>query len=103
MEETKTTQTIEIPEGFKYVLDRGEFEYRRAISNAAFMLDKNLDNIDYLETDLHKRLQNRAEETFLQRELYMLGVLSNILNTNNDIPIEFEFSENNKEVKIIRK
>lgn len=46
-----------IPSKFRYVLDRVYFEYKTAIDNLAFMLDKNSDNPEFLNSETYKRLQ----------------------------------------------
>ena len=51
---------IMIPSKFRYVLDRVFFEYKTAIDNLAFMLDKNSDNPEFLNSETYKRLQEEC-------------------------------------------
>ena len=73
-------QEIQVPENFKYVLDRGAFEYRRASSNLAFMLEKHASDPDgsFMDSSLYGWLKQRAIDTRVQQDLLLYGVLVNL-------------------------
>ncbi len=90
---------ISVPDNYKYVLDRGQFEYTRSLNNVVFMLNEHIkDNDDaYLDSDLHKTLQKRVETTLIQKEDYMIGVLYNMFDDlNKNIPKEYFFEDENR-------
>ncbi len=90
-------QKINIEDNFKYLMDRGEFEYTKAIQNVAFMADKHIKDVNdsYLKSDLHLRLTERAEETRLHHQLYARGTVAHIFEGRN-IPDKYRFNEKNK-------
>jgi len=84
----------EVPAEMKYVLDRGGFEYGRAIGNVSFMLSQHLDDTDdsFLDTALFVHIQERAEEAAMQNSLIGENVAS-VLTENR--ARKFRFIDDN--------
>lgn len=70
-------KTLVVPDTYKYVIDRVIYEINIRAKNLAFMLDKNLDNPDFLNTDLCRRLEDELVDAYLNRWI----VLSSICDT----------------------
>ena len=69
-------KTVEIPIKYKYVIDRIIFEMNIQAKNLAFMLHRNLDNPDFLNSELHERLDFELVDTYLNRWV-VLGAIFN--------------------------
>ena len=65
----------DVPERYQYVINRGTFELSKAASNIAFMLDKHLDDPDWLDSELYKQLEQRLFETSINNWVYTNGAL----------------------------
>lgn len=80
-------KTLVIPDAYKYVVDRAIYEMNMRTKNLAFMLDKNLDNPEFLNSDLYKRLEDDAIDSYINRWV----ILNTILNTLG-VPIDASLS-----------
>lgn len=60
----------DVPECYQYVINRGTFELSKAASNIAFMLDKHLDDPDWLDSELYQQLEHRLFETSINNWVY---------------------------------
>ena len=91
------TEKMDVPENFKYVLDRGSFEYNRAVSNASFLADAHLSDKDasFLDGELFKRVMRRAEDACAQEFMFRFGTLLNLF-PEDECPREYWFSDNNR-------
>ena len=91
---------IRVPEEYRYVLDRGDFEYIRSTQNLAFMLDKHLgdDNADFLTNDLYKRLRERVNEAYVQKLSYTNAIAYKLLVEDRqlDFPKAFSYANENR-------
>ena len=58
-------KTLVIPDMYKYIIDRIIYEMNMATKNLAFMLDKNLDNPEFLDSDLYKRLEDDVIDSYI--------------------------------------
>lgn len=91
---------ILVPEQYRYVLDRGDFELIRSTQNLAFMISQHLadDNIDFLSSDLFNRLRKRAEETYMQRMEYVVSIAYKLLTEDRsmELPGTFSYANENR-------
>jgi len=92
---------IDVPESYKYVLDRGFFEFTKACSNVSFFLSKHLDSADALDSDIFRRLMDRAVDACVQNNIFQLGVAVNLFTENLDsgelrVPEKYEFTDDNQ-------
>lgn len=78
---------IEIPETYKNVLERNDFECSRAVSNAAFLLSGHLEDKDasYLDSDEWKHMEEKIDDVFCERELTYQAIIY-MLNGEDDFP-----------------
>ena len=92
-------QTIQVPEAYKYVLDRGMFEYSRALSNVSFMLDKHINDKDdsFMDDPLYVRLKERALETIVQRDEFLRGTIYNLFDEGQE-PKMYWCDDDNKTI-----
>ena len=60
-------KTTEIPSNYKYMIDRALYDINMRAKNLAFMLDKNLDNPEFLNSDLYKRLEDDLVDMYINR------------------------------------
>ena len=95
--------TIEVPEQFKYVLDRGWFEHTKACSNVSFLLSQHSEdkNTDVLDSMLFKQLLDRAVDAGIQNANLQLGTIVNMFNENVEdenlhIPMNYRFQDENR-------
>jgi hypothetical protein len=101
MENQKLKSTL-VPEQFKYVIDRVNFEKSRSISNLVFMLNKHIDDTnpnEFINSELFNRLLNRCIETHLNSISAQYGVLYNLGIKNIDnAAIQYDKDENVYEI-----
>lgn len=81
--------TVEIPVKYKFVIDRLLYEINIRSKNLAFMLHKNLDNPEFLETELYARLENELIDVLLNRWVMLDSIFNNL-----NIPVESTISMN---------
>lgn len=81
--------TVEIPVKYKFVIDRLLYEINIRSKNLAFMLHKNLDNPEFLETELYARLENELIDVLLNRWVMLDSIFNNL-----NIPAESTISMN---------
>lgn len=93
---------IEIPEEYKYILDRYGFECLRAVGNASFMLYKHINDKDasYLESDEWKKLVDKTENAYDENELTIQAVIYK-LTGGYDIPKWFRIGRENEDLYYI--
>ena len=72
-------KSVELSENIKYSLDRASFEVQRSISSLVFMMNRNLDNPDFFNSSVYKRLSDRILETYI----YYWEVTNEMLNRLN--------------------
>ena len=83
--------SVNIPEKLHYVLERGDFESRRAISSIAFMLDKHVDDPEWLDSaEFHTLVENAVDRT-LYTYVYSVGTLGVLLG-ENDVPTHYLYN-----------
>ena len=82
--------TVEIPVKYKFVIDRLLYEINIRSKNLAFMLHKNLDNPEFLDTELYARLENELIDVLLNRWVMIDSIFNNL-----NIPVESTISMNN--------
>ena len=94
-------KTIKIDQNYKYILDRGRFEQLRATGNVAFMINKHLNDQDssFLDSELFRRIEHRAEETTMQRSALGYGVACSVINegkkeTELIAPLKWDYNKN---------
>lgn len=58
-------KAVNIPHKYKYIIDRIYFEYTRSVENLSFMLDKNLNNTEFLTSSVYVRLEKEVEEAMI--------------------------------------
>lgn len=81
--------TVEIPVKYKFVIDRLLYEINIRSKNLAFMLHKNLDNPEFLDTELYARLENELIDVLLNRWVMLDSIFNNL-----NIPVESTISMN---------
>lgn len=81
--------TVEIPIKYKFVIDRLIYEINIRSKNLAFMLHKNLDNPEFLDTELYARLENELIDVLLNRWVMLDSIFNNL-----NIPAESTISMN---------
>ena len=62
---------IDVPEAYRYMVDRVAFEYERSVSNLSFLLENNLHNPEIIDSELFTKLERRAQEKSLQKGIYL--------------------------------
>lgn len=82
-------KTAEIPIEYKYVIDRAYFEINRKTKTLAFMLDKNLDNPEFLNSDLCKKLENDIVDAFINKWIIFTSIL-NTINVPDEAQIDMD-------------
>lgn len=91
---------IRVPDEYRYVLDRGVFEYIRSAQNLAFMLNKHLgdNNTDFLTSDLYKRLRERVNEAYVQQLSYTNAIAYKLIVEDRqlDLPKVFSYANENR-------
>lgn len=98
---------IEVPPKYKYVIDRGTFEFSRAIGNVAFLLDQHIEDADdsFLNSDIFKKRLNRAIEANVQSYSYGLGTVVNLISQNSEddlhIPAQWQFYDDNNVLRYV--
>lgn len=60
-------KTVVVSRKYKYVLDRVFYEVNMNTRNLAFMLNKNLNNPDFLKSDLYSRMTEDTIDAFLNK------------------------------------
>ncbi len=92
---------IDIEGGYKYVIDRAAFEAVRSLSNAAFMINRHINDPDasYLESGLHNRLTERAVNTLLNKDMTLAGAACAVIGPGRDgeyhLPKRYSFVDDN--------
>lgn len=81
--------TVEIPVKYKFVIDRLLYEINIRSKNLAFMIHKNLDNPEFLDTELYARLENELIDVLLNRWVMLDSIFNNL-----NIPVESTISMN---------
>ena len=78
--------------GYVRALQRANFEFERARSNVAFLINAhaNDDNADFLESDFFKRIENLAVEKREQQKEFCLGVA--VITTGDDRIRDYQYS-----------
>lgn len=71
-------KTLVIPDTYKYVVDRVIYEMNMRTKNLAFMLDKNLDNPEFLNSDLYKRLEDDIIDAYINRWVILNSIYSTL-------------------------
>lgn len=71
-------KTVEVPVNYKYVIDRVIFEMNIQAKNLAFMLHRNLDNPDFLNSELYERLDFELVDTFLNRWVVLEAIFNEV-------------------------
>lgn len=70
---------IKLSDEFHYVLERYRYESNRHISNLSFMLSKNINNPDFLNSEQYQAMLQKATDSILEKQAYDYGVvLSNL-------------------------
>ena len=89
-------RSIQVPEIFKYVLDRGDFEYGRSMTNLSFMIDKHINDSDasFMDDPIYERLKDRALKMHIQRDEYLRGVIYNLFEDGKE-PREYWCEDDN--------
>lgn len=64
-EDKENYKAVKIPHKYKYIIDRIYFEYTRSVENLSFMLGKNLNNLEFLESSVYVRLEKEVEEAMI--------------------------------------
>ena len=82
-------KVINFSEDVKYIVDKFEFESSGLIKNIAFMLDRNLDNVDFLESEILKRLESQHIEALSNTWLITIGLLDRY-----NLPLTTQFKIN---------
>ena len=92
-------QTLQVPEEFKFVLDRGIFSSDRALSNLVFMLDKHIADKDdsFCDGELYNRLKERSLETYVERDEFTRGTIYNLFPEGEE-PRFYWFNKDNREL-----
>lgn len=74
MNDNNTIKFVEVPNQFRFIIERALYELNIRTSNLAFMLDKNLDNPQFLESDLCKELEERVVDANINLWSVISGV-----------------------------
>ena len=80
--------TVEIPVKYKFVIDRLLYEINIRSKNLAFMLHKNLDNPEFLDTELYARLENELIDVLLNRWVMLDSIFNSRLlpHSHSQVP-----------------
>lgn len=70
---------MKIPQKFVYALDRANYEQRMAMSQVCFMLEYHSHDIDFLTSDLFKRLHKNLVTTTAQKWCSEVVVLKEMI------------------------
>jgi len=84
-------QQMKIPDKLYYVIERGDFEYRRALSSIAFMLDKHVNDQTWLESAEFNDLVEKAIEKRICAYIYDIGTLGALLGVDG-IPERYQYN-----------
>lgn len=71
-------KTTEIPSNYKYMIDRALYDINMRAKNLAFMLDKNLDNPEFLNSDLYKRLEDDLVDMYINRWVTITSIFTTL-------------------------
>lgn len=83
-------KTLVIPDTYKYVVDRVIYEMNIRTKNLAFMLDKNLDNPEFLNSDLYKRLEDDLIDAYINRWV-ILNSIYDMLGVNIEASLSMDY------------
>ncbi len=105
--DSNRVKQIEVPPEYKYVVDRGTFEFSRAIGNVAFLLSQHVEDVDdsFLNSDIFKKRLNRAIEAKVQDYSYELGTIVNLIPQDNEgdshIPTQWQFYDDHSVLRYV--
>lgn len=71
-------KTTEIPSNYKYMIDRALYDINMRAKNLAFMLDKNLDNPEFLNSALYKRLEDDLVDMYINRWVTITSIFTTL-------------------------
>lgn len=71
-------KTTEIPRNYKYMIDRALYDINMRVKNLAFMLDKNLDNPEFLDSELYKRLEDDIIDMYINRWITITSIFNTL-------------------------
>ena len=71
-------KTTEIPSNYKYMIDRALYDINMRAKNLAFMLDKNLDNPEFFNSDLYKRLEDDLVDMYINRWVTITSIFTTL-------------------------
>lgn len=71
-------KTVTIPKTYKSMIDRTMFELKMTTKNLAFMLDKNLNNPEFLDSNLYKRLEDDVINSYISRWVIISTVYNSL-------------------------
>lgn len=83
-EDKENYKAVNIPHKYKYIIDRIYFEYTRSVENLSFMLDKNINNTEFLTSSVYVRLEKEVEEAMIN-----FKVISEQIMTQLNIKTKF--------------
>lgn len=83
-------KTLVIPDMYKYIIDRIIYEMNMTTKNLAFMLDKNLDNPEFLDSDLYKRLEDDVIDSYINRWV-ILNTIFNELGIHIEANLSMDY------------
>ena len=103
---------MEIPEEYKYILDRGQFELSRREDNIVFLINLHANDKDasFLKDELFLKNEKKAEEAMAQYFFYKMGVVANLFklkfkdkSIDHCLPSCYKIGDNNYTLNYIEK
>lgn len=97
-----TLRVIEVPEGYKYLIDRYHYEMNTIRDNIGFMLSKHLsdETDDYLHSEQYHKLLESLQDAMMQCWYAELGVVIMLTSVEEIGHIQYSFTDQNYELHV---